>query len=283
MGLSWAHLLGDVLSASTFINTWAQIMAGHVPQKPTHVPSREKTNYDSKRLAPKKPMSLKELEPVGNHWQITANNRQNMKTHSFQVTFGQLDLSISNACGNKASNFAPFEMISAVIWKSLSRIRENLGPQAVTICCYDSRGKEDSEIPNNKGMVLGTVEADALEFDVSELALRIAKKRTVENDAIDKMVGQENGTVDYFVYGANLTFVNLEEIGIYELEVKGQRPVFANYTIGGVGEEGLVMVLPLGPSHGEKKDTNGRTITVILPEDQLALLKNELKEHWNIS
>lgn len=284
MGLSWAHLLGDVLSASAFINTWAQIMAGHEPQKNIQVPSSEKLPKDPPpRLGiSKKPSSLKELDLVGNHWSVTANNCQSMRTHSFRVTSKQLDLLMSNTCGKKAANFSQFEILSAVIWRSLSRIRESKGPKIVTICCYDSRRGVENEIPSNKGMVLSTVEAD-LEADISELAFLISEKKTVENDAIEETVEKEDQKFDFFVYGANLTFVNLEEVDIYGLEVKGQKPTFASYTIDGVGDEGLVLVLPAGPKNSEEEDANGRTVTVVLPEDHIARLENELKAHWTVT
>lgn len=288
MGLSWAHLLGDVLSSSTFIKTWAQIMAGHVPEKPLHLPSCAKLPEDSSPhlVIPKRPFSAKELDPVGNHWKLNVNNCQNMRTHSFSVTSKQLDLLMSNTCGKKAAYFSRFEILSAVIWKSLSRIRENMGAKVVTVCWYDSScGAENYEIPNNKSMMMSTVEAD-LEADVPELAFFISKKRTIDNYAIEKMIEKEidQKLVDYFVYGANLTFVNLEEVDIYGVEVKGQKPVFATYTIDGVGEEGLVLVLPAGPKYGhEGEDPNGRTVTVVLPKDEIARLENELEAHWTIA
>ncbi|PON91601.1 Transferase [Trema orientale] len=283
VGLSWAHILGDVVSASTFINVWAQIMAGHVPQKSLHVPSSIKLHDDDPQdFVANKPFSLKELDPVENYWSLPANNGQNMRTRSFRVSSKQLDLLMSNTCGKKAANFSRFEILSAIIWKSLSRIRENSGPKMVTICCYkypcgDRDGK--IEILNNKDIVVSTIKT-SFEADVSELAYLIANKRTIENDAIEEIVGRNNGKGDFSMYGTNLTFVNLEEVEIYGLEVKGERPIFANYTIEGVGDEGLVLVLPGSPKMEEE---DARTVTVLLPEYQLAHLENELKTKWDIA
>lgn len=285
VGLSWAHILGDIVSASTFINTWAQIMAGQVPKKSLHVPSSRKLPEDPPGLVANKPFSLKEVDPVANHWSLPANNGQNMRSHTFRISSKQLDLLMSNTCGKKAANLSKFEILSAIIWKSLSRIRENSGPKMVTICCYECpHGDRDGKdkIPNNNSMVLSTVDAN-FESNVSELAFLIAEKKRVENDAIEEMVKRDDGKGDFLVYGANLTFVNLEEVEIYGLELKGQKPVFANYTIEGVGDEGLVLVLPGAPKNGEDEDGNGRVVTVVLPKDQLAHLENELKVNWNIA
>ena len=46
------------------------------------------------------------------------------------------------------------------------------------------------------------------------------------------------------MYGANLTFVNLEEADFYGMELKGQKPVHVSYFIDGVGDEGVVLVTP---------------------------------------
>ncbi len=63
--------------------------------------------------------------------------------------------------------------------------------------------------------------------------------------------------------------------------MKGHKPVFAYYTIKGVGDEGAVLVLP-GKGNGSDKRGAGRTVNVIVPENQLAGLKNELRKEWGI-
>ena len=71
--------------------------------------------------------------------------------------------------------------------------------------------------------------------------------------------------------------------GIYGLEINGHRPIFANYVINGVGDEGAVLVLP-GPINceGDGDCGNGLVVTVVLPENQISLLKCKLERDWNI-
>ncbi|KAM6576569.1 hypothetical protein CsatB_028406 [Cannabis sativa] len=286
VGLSWAHILGDIASASTFMNTWAHIMSGHVLKESIHITSPIRP-YNFSNVIATKPFSVKELNPpVESNWSLpTNNNGRNMRTRCFKVSAKQLNLLMSNTCGKKATNFSRFEIISSVIWKSLSQLRKNsLSSKVVTICWYQnpSGDSNDQVIPNNKSMVLSTVERDSEVNNVSELAFLISERKIVENEAInnEEMIGK----MDFLVYGANLTFVNLEDVEIYEFEMKGKRPVFANFSIEGVGKEGLVLVQTKGPKNGNKEDDiNGRIVTVVLPEDELAHLENELKTKWNIA
>lgn len=96
-------------------------------------------------------------------------------------------------------------------------------------------------------------------------------ERKMVEDAMDK----ENGVADFVIYGGNLTFVNLEEAKFYGFECKGQLPVSVSCFIDGVGDEGAVLVLPA--SGGGTIDGSSRTVTLILPENEVKQLKSELK------
>ncbi|XP_015885908.3 protein ECERIFERUM 2 [Ziziphus jujuba] len=282
VGLSWAHILGDPFSASIFINTWGEIMADRFPQMSIRYVSKSQKSKLLNSLIVKKPFSMKQIDPVGDHWLIA--NYCKMETRSFQITGKDLDRLISTICyGNQTTRASHFDILTAIIWKSLYRIRENLGPTRVTICTSNKDAhKREKEIPNN-GMMFSTVEADFLkgvEVDVLELAIMISEKRVDENERIEEMAGRENGKLDFIVYGANLTFVNLEEADIYEVEMKGKKPVFASYSIEGIGDEGVVLVLQ-GPKYGEEEGCCGRTITMVLPQHELSLIENELGTYWS--
>lgn len=274
VGLSWAHVLGDAFAASAFINMWGQIVSGHAPPKSLHAPNPRKTKFPPTVHGKSIPI-LKRVDPVGDSW-LNANNCK-VDTNYFHVTAEQLEQMVA-----KAAKISHFEVLSAIIWKYLSEIREdNMGTRIVTICTSNSHNREN-EYPTN-AMVLSIVEADfaVAKADISELAELIAEKRVEENE---ETVEIENGVADYIAYGANLTFVNLEEAKIFGLEMKkGKRPVFANYTINGVGDEGVVLVLP-GPTNGkgEGGGRDGLVLTMVLPENQLGLLKNKLERDWNI-
>ncbi|XVE95176.1 hypothetical protein REPUB_Repub02eG0073800 [Reevesia pubescens] len=283
VGLCWAHILGDAFSASDFINVWGQIMAGQVPSKSLSLgrlhsnPKKSESQITSNISG--KPFSLKKLDPVGDCW-LTANTRK-MGTCSFHVTAKQLHDMVSSICQpSQTHNISHFQILSAIIWQSLSKTREDSGPRTVTICTNSSLSREN-EMPTN-GLIVSRVEADfsVSKGDIAELAKLIAEKRVPENGLIEEELLQGNEErSDFIVYGANLTFVDLEEANLYGLEIKGQKPVFVNYMINGVGDEGTVLILP-GP---EKGGGNGKIfVTMTLPEDQIQKLKNILENDWNI-
>ncbi|XWS14904.1 hypothetical protein CRYUN_Cryun35bG0048800 [Craigia yunnanensis] len=277
IGLSWAHILGDAFSASAFINLWGQIMAGQVPSKSFQVHNPKKSEFPITSSS-RKLFSLKKVDPVGDCW-LTTNNRK-MQTHCFHVYAKQLHHMVSSTClPCQRDNISHFEILSAIIWKSLSKTREDSGPRIVTICKNNSLIREN-EMPANC-MILSSVEADfsVSKGEIAELAKLISEKRMIENGLIEELLQGNEEMSDFIVYGANLTFVDLEEANFYGLELKGQKPVFVNYTINGVGDEGTVLILP-GP---EKEDGDGKIVTMTLPEDQIEKLKNILEKDWNIA
>ncbi|OMO50774.1 Transferase [Corchorus capsularis] len=276
IGLSWAHILGDAFSASAFINLWGQIMSGQVPSKSLKLHKSEfPTSFSGK------PFSLKKVDPVGDHW-LTANNC-NMQTQTFHVTADQLHHIVSNTHdpSQTANNFSHFHILSAMIWQSLSKIRGDSGPRIVTICSNTNPADRENQMPSN-GMMLTTVEADfsVSKGEIAELAKLIAEKRVPENGLIEKLFdGDDQQGSDFIVYGANLTFVDLEEADLYGLEIKGKKPIFVNYTINGVADEGTVLIQS-GP---KIEGGNGKILTITLPEDQIEMLKNILENDWNIA
>ncbi|XP_061988150.1 protein ECERIFERUM 2-like [Rosa rugosa] len=283
VGLSWANVLGDAFSASEFLNLWGKIMAGHMPLKSQHMPDPAKYEFPLLVLPKLTPNALKRVDSVGDSW-VTPSSCK-MKTHTFHVPTDKVDHFLSN----QTAKVSAFEVLSAIIWKSLSKSRESPEQSRMVTIVYTNKSLRGMKFLSN-GMVWSTVEADFLvaEAEVSELVELILNKRVDENGMINEMMGNNGSgelSSDFIAYGANLTFVNLEEAEIYGLELKGQKPVYANYSINGVGDEGVVLVLPAGPKCGkDRDDVNGdRTVTVVLPENQLAQLKVDLKKNWNIA
>ncbi|XP_050208666.1 protein ECERIFERUM 2 [Mercurialis annua] len=281
LGLSWAHILGDPFSASSFLNRWAQFLKHSLPSKSLHVSNFTKSECPLPMRW--KPFCLNRVDPVGNHW-VTTNNCK-MVTHSFHFPAKLLDNLVSES--DSPALIHPvkslhFEFISAIFWKSLSKIRGDSGPRIVTVCTRIGP-KSENEAPSNT-MTFSIVRADfsAAKGGIEELAMLIAEKQEGENKLIEESIDEES---DYIAYGANLTFINMEEANIYGVELNGHKPIFANYTIKGVGDEGAVLVLPAGPDNGGDTDkrSGGRRVTVILPEKQLQELKNELKKEWGIA
>ncbi|KAJ0810510.1 putative chloramphenicol acetyltransferase-like domain superfamily [Helianthus annuus] len=94
---------------------------------------------------------------------------------------------------------------------------------------------------------------------------------------IKKAMERDDELPDFIIYGANLTFVDLSDASFYEMEVRGQKPVYVNCCIDNIGDEGVVLVLPT-----RKGSLDGRIISVTLLENQVLELKSVLKEDWGI-
>ena len=119
-----------------------------------------------------------------------------------------------------------------------------------------------------------------IESDLTKLASLLMNQAVDESDKIADAMERENGSLDFIVYGANLTFVNLENAKFYDLKVNGENPINVSYIIDGIGEEGVVLVLPQPKATG--KDTSeGWVVTIILPENQVPEVKFELEREFS--
>ncbi|XP_021759763.1 protein ECERIFERUM 26-like [Chenopodium quinoa] len=276
MGLSWAHILGDAFSATEFMNMWTQYMQGH-HQNPKTLAIQHPSQPKYKPLSPtQEPTSVKRVNPVGDHWVNPTNCK--IGTHTFHLTPQQLDqlhLKVHGSKMNDKDSSQCFEVITAIIWKSIAKIRNDLETKNVTICRPKTIKKEHG-MPYN-GQVLGTVEA---KFSVSSadpltLVHLIAENYVDEGNMVEELVNHDVSKFDYIVYGTNLTFVDMEQVDIYGFEIKGKRPTFACYTIDGVGDKGSILVLP-----GTK---DGKLVVLHLDENEIESFKHELNKEWCIA
>lgn len=285
MGLSYAHVLGDIFSVSNIVNMWGQILAGY---NPNPIPSIEKSYSLIERSAnpqpiSKEPVSMKRVGPVGDHW-VTANNSK-MDIYSFHITSAQLRQFQTKISGpNKIDEVGPFECLCAIFWKCIAQIREVPGPNKVTVCRNGDPNPKNINLSNRQ--IISKVQADfrIKEAGLKELATLLVDQAKSEQNLIEQAVEIDPGTSDFILYGANLTFANWEEATLYGLEFKGVKPVFVNYTIDSIGDDGVVLVLPGPPKDGcDGKDaSHGRIVTTILPENELLLLKAEMGKEWSI-
>ncbi|KAF8393995.1 hypothetical protein HHK36_020197 [Tetracentron sinense] len=280
VGLNWAHVLGDAFSASNFINMWGQIMADN---EPLNLPkSQIKTgNSKNQSLLTEDPLSMKRVDHVGDYW-IAANNSKT-ETFSFKITATQLEELQSKILDQSQTiQISSFESILAVIWQCLAKIRHGSEPRIRTVCRNDSHSRRNGKLSNNQ--IISVVKADfsVVESDPKELAALVVEQTMNEKSQIEEEVEKGQGLSDFIMYGSNLTFVNLQEADLYGLELKGQKPVFVNYMIDGVGNEGVILVLPWPKDVGEAC-CQGRTVTVILPKNEVLVLRAELKREWSIA
>lgn len=283
MGLSWAHILGDAFSASEFLNMWSQYMHGH-HQHPKTLAPQDPTQPENLPLNPShEPISVKRISPVGNHWVVPANCK--IGTYTFHLTskeLGQLHFRIHGSKMNGNSPIQCFEVITAIMWRSIAKIRKDLETKSVTIC-RPKTIKRQQVVPYN-GQMLGTLKVNFPVSSVDPLNLvhLITENVTDESDMVEELVNNEMSEFDFIVYGANLTFVDMGKANVYDFKIKGNCPTFASYTIDGIEDKGAVLVLP-GPTSKENEDNGSKLIVLLLPENEIEPLKNELKEEWCIT
>ncbi|KAL3360055.1 hypothetical protein AABB24_016518 [Solanum stoloniferum] len=272
LGLSWAHVLGDVFSATEFWNFLGKVVGGYQPPRPLNL-AHSLTKANSTQTLQKiveDPLSIKRVDPVEDHW--IANASCKLESFSIHVSASKL-AHLQSRIGIQS----PFESLCAIIWQSISRIRDGPGPKVVTIC-KKSEEKKEGLIGNTQ--VIGVVKVDdsIREANPSELARLIKNEIIDERLKIDEAIEKDHGVSDVIVYGANLTFVSLEGVDLYGFDWKGHRPKNVSYFIDGVGDAGTVLVLPDRPN-----DSEGRIVTMTLPEDEIMKLKNELNNEWSIA
>lgn len=269
MGLSWAHILGDVASACEFLNSWGRLFSqikAQGPPNPISNPSPPLPKPETRPITQsntKQPLSITRVNPVGEHW-VTANNFK-MDTISFHLTPNQ----ITHVKSNYNKPIPIFESICAVILKSITKIRDS-DQSPITICKPNSNNRKPKELSNDQDVK--TVGADFSNADFDKLADLLANGGLNERDSIADAMEKDNGVPDFVVYGANLTFVNLEEVELYGLEVNGNRAEMVWYGIQGVGDKGAVVVMKDGSE-------DGRLVNVTLPDEEIVKLKVELKEY----
>ncbi|RDX63557.1 Protein ECERIFERUM 26, partial [Mucuna pruriens] len=274
LGLSWAHVLGDPLSASDFINSWGRVMSNLGPKEVFNIP---RSALSPGQPGPEKdPVSAKQIDPVGDHW-IPANNSK-MDTFSFHIPSSQMNYLQAQIWGPSHDQTPSFESLCAIIWRCVARVRGASEPKTVTVCRPDPCNRPNDIIGNNQ--LICKVEAGSecciVETDLAVLASMLADQGVDERKEIEEAVERDEGVSDFFVYGANLTFIDLEETNVYGLQLKGHKPTFVYYTLQGVGDEGAVLVYPW-PKGSAKNGADGKFVTMILPEDEITKLKSELK------
>uniref|UniRef100_A0A0E0KV17 Uncharacterized protein n=1 Tax=Oryza punctata TaxID=4537 RepID=A0A0E0KV17_ORYPU len=260
LGFSWAHLIGDVASATACFNMWAQILSGKKPAATILEPANKPLDSaPAAGAAP--PRSVKPVGPIEDHWLVPAGRA--MAWYSFHVTEPALQKLQSAAAGRHAAG--TFELVSALLWQMVAKIRAaSKEVTTVTVVRTDMSARSGKSLTNEQRVGYVVAGSSPAKTDVAELAAMLAKDQVVdETDAVAAFPG------DVVVYGANLTFVDMEEVAPYELELKGQRPVHVEYGMDGVGEEGAVLVQP-------DAGGRGRVVTAVIPKDEVENLRAAL-------
>ncbi|XP_031254995.1 protein ECERIFERUM 26-like [Pistacia vera] len=273
LGLSCSHILGDVFSVCDFMNKWSPFMTtSNASTLPNLTKSPSPKSQTSTPLPnPKNPLSIKRVDPVGDHW-VTPSNCK-MDSFSFHLTPTQ----ISHLQSKISGKIPIFETLCAIIWQCVAQIRDGSGPNKVTICKKDPHNwKNNAKLSNSQ--IISCVEANIQikDANLEQLAAILVNEGVDERGEIEEAMERENGVGDFIVYGANLTFVNMEEADVYGLELKAE---FVSFGIQGVGDEGSVVVMPEAKDLDKDVGKLGRFVTITLPEDEIVKLKPEFKKN----
>ncbi|GJY45153.1 eceriferum 26-like protein [Tanacetum coccineum] len=278
VGISWAHVLGDVFSAVGFTNLWGLATSKKYPAEPLRMAHPINEGHESKVPA-KDMVAIKRVGPVGDHW-VTTNDMK-METYSFYVSKPDLTRVQSKICGDKDhQQIPPFESICTLVWQSVAKVKHGSELKVVTICKNESAKRSFEGVITNKAQTIKVVKTDSSveESSLMELGLLIMNQGVDERNKIEEALEGDNELPDFLVYGANLTFVDLSDAPLYELDIRGHRPVYVNCAINSIGAEGVVLVYP-----ARKNDSDGMTVSITLPENRISELKSVLKKEWSLS
>ncbi|EOA16703.1 hypothetical protein CARUB_v10004904mg [Capsella rubella] len=257
LGLSWANIIGDSFSLFYAFNLWAKAIAGENIQAP--IPSKGGRRFQNLNPTVKDPVSVKRVDPVGDLW-VTPNNKK-MLSHSFNISVAD----------HKPPHSLVFESIVGIIWKCIAKVRAEPEPlTTVTIIKKDVNDMKPNVIRNSQVISSVQVDFSVAEAMVEELVKSMAKA-TDERFGIEEVGESCGGNLDFVLYGAKLTFVDLSGEDLYEAKMMGKSPESVYCNVEGVGEEGLVVVYAAAKSEE-------RVVTVTLPEEEMERVKVEFKK-----
>uniref|UniRef100_A0A1J3JX66 Protein ECERIFERUM 26 n=1 Tax=Noccaea caerulescens TaxID=107243 RepID=A0A1J3JX66_NOCCA len=264
LGFSWANIMGDSFSLLYAFSLWAKAISGGK----IYIP---KTSNGDRRFWSLNPKvkdlnSIKRVDPVGDLW-VTPNDKK-MANYCFNLSVAEQILPHFPANGD--GYFPVFEILAGIIWKCIAKVREEQEPVTVTIIRKDSNDLKPRGIRNSQMISSVHVNFPVAEANVEEL-VKCIEKATDERCGIDEIGESCDGNLDFVVYGAKLTFMDLSEVDLYEAKVKDKSPESVYCNVEGIGEEGLVVVFPAANSEE-------RVVTMTLPEEEMERVKSEFKK-----
>lgn len=262
------------------INKWAQIISG-LPADGLTPPATNRSAITQKcpTKANQVPASLRPVGQVGDMWVYSPKSKMGIFT--FHLTSPQMKHLRSKFFSNmKPEKVLLFESLCAILWRAIADVREE-EPQVVTLCKGDPSKRVIGSISNSQKISAVRADFSVKGSDPHELLGLLVGQATEENAQIEETVESDNGVSDFIIYGGNLTFVDIGEADLYGLELNGQKPIFVDYAIEGLGDEGAVVVHPepRSPMLSDDHDVGGRVVTVSLPESHLSQLKVKLKNN----
>lgn len=144
------------------------------------------------------------------------------------------------------------------------------------VCKSDLRNR-NKEIIKNKSQTICVVKTD---LPIVECNLMMQLGSLMMDQVgmkIEKAMESDDTLQDLLICGANLTFLDFSDVTFYEMEVKGQKPVYVNCDIDNIDDKCVVLALP-----APKGCSAGMIVRVPLPNNKMIELKSILKEDWCI-
>ncbi|KAG7615864.1 Protein ECERIFERUM 26 [Arabidopsis thaliana] len=265
LGLSWANIIGDAFSLFYAFNLWAKAITGEKIYAPT-TPSIGERRFQSPNPTVKDPVSIKRVKPVGDLW-VTPNDKK-LANYCFNLVVAD---QISPHFPAKGDDSIPvFEILAGIIWKCIAKVRAEPKPVTVTIIKKDPNDLKLNAIRNSQVISSVSVDFPVAEATVEELVKAMGEAKD-ERCGIEEIGESCDGNLDFVVYGAKLTFLDLSGEDLFEAKVMGKSPESVYCNVEGIGEEGLVVVYAAAKSEE-------RVVTVTLPEEEMERVKLEFKK-----
>ncbi|KAL2942544.1 Protein ECERIFERUM 2 [Bienertia sinuspersici] len=296
ISLSCPHMLGDPISMTLFIKSWAEAYHHEVIVHPPFL------NAHALRVPPTFATRTITTSPSQYASKSTTSYLNNPKSKMVSATFNFTNKTMKHHVTKICStlpNATPFDLLTAVFWTTIAQVKANNLKQSISIC-MDMRKRLHAPLPygyfgNALHFSKLTVNADKMESgdlgQVAELVhYHVAGLKEEEFwCAIDWLKSRKDDQGKFLppfrMYGPDLTCVNMENmitpIGthvtasqplMYGVEfVKDQKPAHVSYHVENSEGEGLILVMP-SPEEGL-----ARRVTVTLPEAEMEkLLQNEV-------
>ncbi|KAH7846040.1 hypothetical protein Vadar_009063 [Vaccinium darrowii] len=294
IGLSCSHMHADQTSATLLVKSWTELQRGEPISQP---PVFRRPTPDS-TPSPENHTMLSQF--YANKSKARASSRK-MESATFRFSDSKMKQCLSKI-RVKCPNATPFDALLALFWTRVVKLNPRVEQNHThnLSVCIDSRKLIHPPLPI--GYFGNALHFSRLSLDSEKLASfglehaveivhnHLARIKEAEScsvlDCFEWEKGEEVEAYEqpFMMYGPELTCISLEhmiipggpkgstasESLIYEAMFrKDEKPVHVSYHVGNVEGEGLITIMP------SLEGGLGRTVTVTLPEDQIAKLRDD--------
>ncbi|KAK2996938.1 hypothetical protein RJ639_026560 [Escallonia herrerae] len=286
IGLSCPHMLADPTCATLFFKSWTETNRGEPVRHPPiyHLPAANARRSLS--------MGINSIKYLGTKSKSAESPSEKMATATFRLSHAIIKQCLAQI-HDECPDATPFDLLAALFWIRIMRLKMPRHDQKHSLSiCLDVRKPVHGPIPygyfgNALHFSLLSLDAELLDTAglghvAGEVHRHVADLHGEELLSGINWFESRKGEIGQYaqpfrMYGPELTCISMEhmitpkgstcELSMYEAAFeKGEKPVHVTYRVGNVEGEGLITVMP-SPEAGL-----ARTVTVTLPEEQLAEL-----------